>query len=96
MKAGRHAAYSAVMLAVVLLWFQMTATDTWIQDLLFDNTSHTWLLDSTDSVMSFLFYDGIKPLLVIICLGTVVCLLIFGKSPTAKNIAMGCVSCCFP
>lgn len=87
--SGKQVAYSAVALTIVIVWFQMTSTDLWIQKLLFDNSSHTWLLDKTDPVMRFVFYDGIKKLLVLFCVGITVCLLIFRQSPVVKQYRKG-------
>lgn len=89
MTPTRQAAYSALSLVIVLLWFQLIPTDMWIQKLLFNTSSDTWLLDKTDPVLRFLFYDGIKILLVIFWLGLSFSLLFFRQSLLINKYRQG-------
>jgi membrane-associated PAP2 superfamily phosphatase len=79
---GRQILLSTVMLVIALLWFELTATDIWLQDFLFNAQDNTWLLDAPGQVLSFIFYDGIKKLLILFALGILICLLVFRNRAT--------------
>lgn len=57
------------LLAAVVLAFEMTNLDLWVQDQLFDFERQTWLIDKEEPVGKWLFYTG--PKLVIIFIGVV-------------------------
>lgn len=55
------------LLAAVVLTFEITNLDLWVQDRLFDFERQTWLIDKKEPVGKWLFYTG--PKLVIILIG---------------------------
>ncbi len=77
------------MLVIVLLWFELTTTDIWLQDFLFNAQDNAWLLDAPGQVLSFIFYDGIKKLLILFALGILICLLVFRNRAWVKQYHRG-------
>lgn len=77
------------MLVIALLWFELTATDIWLQDFLFNAQHNRWLLDAPGPLLSFIFYDGIKKLLILFALGILICLLVFRNSTRVKHYHHG-------
>lgn len=86
---GRQILLSAVMLVIALLWFELTTTDIWLQDFLFNAQDNAWLLDAPGQVLSFIFYDGIKKLLILFALGILICLLVFRNRAWVKQYHRG-------
>jgi membrane-associated PAP2 superfamily phosphatase len=77
MTAGKHVLLSIIALSLTLIWFETTSTDIWLQNLLFDNQNQTWLLHNPGQIVSLLFYDGIKTLLVLSAVTILISLLLF-------------------
>jgi len=60
-----------------------------VSDYLFDSTTHTWLLDRNLQPYKFIFYDGIKKLLIIFAVGLLVSLIFFRKNTIVKEYRKG-------
>jgi membrane-associated PAP2 superfamily phosphatase len=52
-----------ILLAVVIAVFEILPIDVWLQDHLYNFTTHKWLIDSKDAIPRLLFYTGPKRLL---------------------------------
>jgi len=89
MTAGKHVLLSVIALCVTLIWFETSSTDIWLQNLLFNNQNSTWLLHNPGQVVSFIFYDGIKILLVLSALGILISLLLFKKTSLVQQYRQG-------
>ena len=57
------------LLAAVVLAFEITNLDLWVQDRLFDFERQTWLIDKKEPVGKWLFYTGPKLVIVLIGIG---------------------------
>lgn len=86
---GRQVVFSAAALVVVLLWFELTHTDMWVQQYLYDATDKVWLLDHPARILSFLFYDGIKIALVLLAIGIMISLIFFRRSGVVRRYRRG-------
>ena len=65
MVTDRNIVLTLFALSVVILFFGLTDADIWIQNHFFDFGSGRWLVDRDNPVLAFVFYDGIKKLLII-------------------------------
>lgn len=80
---------SAIILLLTLLWFETTSTDIWLQNLLFNEYNNTWMIDTPGRLLSFIFYDGIKKLLIILSVAILISLLFFKNNKTVKQYRRG-------
>jgi len=60
-----------------------------VSDYLFDSTTHAWLLDRNLQPYKFIFYDGIKKLLIIFAVGLLASLIFFRKNTIVKEYRKG-------
>ncbi|MCZ2721012.1 phosphatase PAP2 family protein [Marinomonas sp. 15G1-11] len=82
--------YTLVMLLFTVLIFETTSLDLFVQNSLYDFTEKHWLLSlDKGSMVHFIFYDGIKALLIIFALILLVLLLFFRKRPWVKERRKG-------
>ncbi|HHJ34498.1 MAG TPA: phosphatase PAP2 family protein, partial [Gammaproteobacteria bacterium] len=72
-----------------LTGFEITPADIWFQNLLFDTQNHAWLLQHPGKLVSFVFYDGIKILLIISALSLLFSLFFFKKNTLIKRYRPG-------
>lgn len=89
MTAKKHILLSIIAFGVTLIWFETVSTDMSLQNLLFNNQNNTWLLHNPSKVVSFIFYDGIKILLVLSALAIIISLLIFNKTNLVHRYHQG-------
>lgn len=66
-----------VLLISSIIFFSYSEIDMVIQDKLFDTQTQTWLLDKDLQPYKFIFYDGIKKLLIIIAISFLIALIFF-------------------
>ncbi|MGE4511427.1 MAG: phosphatase PAP2 family protein [Sulfurimonadaceae bacterium] len=62
----RHIIVTLVLIGAALLVFELSNIDIWVQNHFYDFVTHTWLIDKHQPLLRFLFYDGIKMLLLIV------------------------------
>ena len=55
-----------LLLVGVILFFGFSNADIWVQTHFYNTQTHQWIVDSNDEVLKFIFYDGIKRLLIVI------------------------------
>ena len=85
----RHIVGSLGALIVCLVWFELTPTDIWLQQQLFDFTEQQWVVSSADSLGRLLFYDGIKRILIAFGLGLMLCLIFIRRLPALCSYKSG-------
>lgn len=85
----RQILYSAVALIIALLWFELTSTDMWLQNLLFNAQNNTWVVNNPGRLLHFVFYDGIKKLLILFALAILISLVFFRNRPWIKRHRQG-------
>lgn len=66
MKIDKYIRITVTTLAVVIVFFGLSSTDLYLQDQFFNFQTHKWILDENLQPYRFIFYDGIKRLLLII------------------------------
>lgn len=57
---------TAALLVGAILFFGLSGADVWVQRHFYNFQTHQWIVDTNDEVLKFIFYDGIKRLLIVI------------------------------
>lgn len=66
MVSTKNIATSVILLIGSVLFFGLSGADIWVQSHFYNPLTHQWMVDSNDKVLKFIFYDGIKRLLIVI------------------------------
>jgi len=80
---------TTIILLSSIILFGVTSLDITIQDYFFDYTSFSWILDSSNSTLKFLLYDGIKKLLIFVAILFIVVFIFFRNKPNIKLYKQG-------
>ncbi len=78
MTLGRQIVLTVALLILTVYLFGVTDMDMWVQDLLYDAEAHRWILDRNLQPYRWIFYDGIKAVLILFALLMLFALL-FGR-----------------
>lgn len=62
----KHSILTSLVMLVTLVLFQQTSLDFQVQDFLYDQSVHRWLLQKDEAFTHFIFYSGIKTVLIIV------------------------------
>lgn len=89
MSVAKHLWVSAAALIIAVVFFGVSGTDIWVQNHFYNPVNHTWILDREDPVLSFIFYDGIKRLLIIVNVLILFGLIIGWKKPFLSRYRKG-------
>lgn len=89
MAPARNILLTAMALAGAILFFGVSGTDIWIQSHFYNPENHRWIVDPENGVLKFIFYDGIKRLLIIISVILLFTLIIGWKKPWIKEHRRG-------
>ncbi|HQS67230.1 MAG TPA: phosphatase PAP2 family protein [Sulfuricurvum sp.] len=57
---------TAIVLLIAILFFGLSPTDVWVQRHFYNPLTHEWIVDTHNEVAKFIFYDGIKRLLIFV------------------------------
>lgn len=87
-------ASTAVVLAAIVLLFEFTGIDIWLQDHFYRFGQHHWLLDRERPLLRFLFYDGIKSVFVIGVLALIVTLVFYRHRAPVRRHRRGLLIVC--
>lgn len=66
MESTKNILITAIVLIVAVLFFGLSPADIWVQKHFYNLATHQWILDTNNTVLKFVFYDGIKRLLIVI------------------------------
>lgn len=66
MASTKNIAITLIVLAVSILFFGLTQADILIQSHFYNSQTNQWIVDTNNEVLKFIFYDGIKRLLIVI------------------------------
>jgi membrane-associated PAP2 superfamily phosphatase len=80
---------TAVLLIGAILFFGLSGTDVWVQRHFYNPQTHQWIVDTNDEVLKFIFYDGIKRLLIVIAVLLLLGLILGWKSERIKSYRRG-------
>ena len=66
MESTKNIAITALILIATVLFFGLSGTDVWVENHFYNPLTHQWIVDTNNAVLKFIFYDGIKRLLIVI------------------------------
>ena len=89
MSINRQIILTFVALVLSIFIFGVNDIDIKIQDIFFDNSTQTWILDRNLEPYKFIFYDGIKKLLIFIAVMILIVSVIFRKTDTIQAYKKG-------
>lgn len=87
----KHIAWTAAFIIVALIVTEYSTLDLWIQDRLFNQESEHWLLSNPSPFVRFVFYDGIKRLLIVFGLSIPILLFFFSDINWVKKYRRGMI-----
>lgn len=79
------------LLLGTLILFEITPLDFWVQDLLFNFDSHTWLWDRKEPIAKLILYDGIKAVYLLTAVSLALFVLLFRKRAKLQHLRQGLV-----
>ena len=80
---------TTLLLIFTIIFFALTDIDITLQDSFFNTQTHTWILDRHAQPYQFIFYSGIKKLLIVIAVSFLIALVFFRKNETIKTYKKG-------
>jgi len=80
-----------ILLIGSIVLFAITKIDLYVQDNFFNFDTHKWILDSHLQPYKFLFYDGIKKLLIVIAVTVLLSLIFFRNKKIIKQYKKGLI-----
>lgn len=86
---NRHLAVTVGLLLATVALFEFTNLDLLLQDRFYDFGMKRWLLDREDAVLAFIFYGGIKKLLIAFAVAILATLVFFRKRPWVQHYQKG-------
>jgi len=89
MSINREIVLTFLLLILSIIFFGLSNIDIAIQDTFFDSTTQQWIVDRDLQPYKFIFYDGIKKLLIIIGVLFLIILTFFRKNPTVQAYKKG-------
>ncbi|NOX15271.1 MAG: phosphatase PAP2 family protein [Epsilonproteobacteria bacterium] len=91
MTINRQILITFLLLLTTILFFQFTNIDILLQNHFYNFTTHKWLIDRNEPVLKFIFYDGIKKLLIIFAVSILFSLIFFRKKRVIKEYKKGLI-----
>jgi membrane-associated PAP2 superfamily phosphatase len=77
MSIHRQIISTFLFLILCIVFFGISSIDITIQDIFFNKHTQTWILDRDLQPYKFIFYDGVKKLLIVVALSFLVALIFF-------------------
>ena len=91
MSINKEIILTFLLLVFTVIFFGLTDIDIEIQDTFFDYTHQQWILDKDLQPYKFIFYDGIKRLLILIGVLFLLTLILFRKNRTIQSYKKGMI-----
>lgn len=88
---SRELLITLFLLLGVILLFAFTNLDIFIQEFFYNVKTHQWLLDKNEPVLKFIFYDGIKKLLILFAVAIFSVLIFFRKNRMVLEYKKGLI-----
>ena len=82
-------AATGALIVITIALFQVTDLDLLLQDLFYDSRSHRWLIDRSEPVAAWIFYDGIKAVLTLFAVALLGALTLFRRSAAVRRSRKG-------
>jgi len=91
MSINRQIVFTFLLLVITIYIFAISSIDIKIQDMFFNKSNQTWIVDKHLEPYKFIFYDGIKKLLILIALSFLLTLIFFRKKAIVKAYKKGII-----
>jgi len=85
MSMNKQIALTTVVLIFTVIFFGTSDIDIVVQDTFFDASTHHWIVDKTLEPYKFIFYDGIKKLLILFAVSVLLALIFFLRNNTTVS-----------
>ncbi|WP_320033730.1 phosphatase PAP2 family protein [Halarcobacter sp.] len=82
---------SFLLLVFVLVFFQITDADIYVQKFFFNFTNNTWIWDRNEPISEFLLYSGLKKSLIIFAFCILIVLIFFWKKQIIRKYRFGLI-----
>lgn len=82
---------TAVLLVGTILFFGLSGVDVWVQRHFYNPQTHQWMVDTDNEVLKFIFYDGIKRLLIVIAVLLLLGLILGWKRERMRSYRRGLI-----
>ena len=89
MRINRQILLTSIVLLLTIIFFGISDVDTFVQDYFYNTTTKSWILSSQLEPYKFIFYDGIKKLLILIALSLLIALVFFRKTKLIQEYKKG-------
>jgi len=80
-----------ICLIFTIALFELTSIDILVQDYFYNLNTNSWIWDSNEPISKFLFYDGIKKLLILFAFFILCSLVFFRKKEIIKTYKKGLI-----
>lgn len=91
MSVAKQLWMSATALIITVVFFGVSGTDIWVQNHFYNPITQQWLIDHDEPVLKFIFYDGIKRLIIIVDVVILITLIIGWNKPSLALYRKGLV-----
>ncbi|MBW6489018.1 phosphatase PAP2 family protein [Sulfurimonas sp.] len=88
---SRELLITLFLLLGVILLFASTNLDIFIQEFFYNANNNQWFLDRNEPLPKFIFYDGIKKLIILFAIGILFVLIFFRKNKTVLEYKKGLI-----
>lgn len=88
---NKHIFITFVILLLSIYYFGVSDLDLRVQDSFYNFATHKWILDWSLQPYKFIFYDGIKKLLILFAVSLLIILLVFRKKEIVKQYKKGLI-----
>jgi len=88
---NKHITITFIILVISIIFFGISDIDYIVQDHFYNFTTHSWILDRNAQPYKFIFYDGIKKVLIFIAITFLISLIFFRKNKIIKEYKKGMI-----
>lgn len=80
-----------VLLIATIVLFELSQFDVWIEDFFYNFNTHQWAVNRNEPIEEFIFYSGIKKLLILFAVSILVVLVFFPKIQWVQSYRIGLI-----
>lgn len=82
---------TSIIVVFIIVLFELSDFDIFVQNFLYDFESKTWLVNKSEPIFKFFFYDGIKVVLIILALSLLFSLIFLRKKRLIQEYKKGLI-----
>jgi membrane-associated PAP2 superfamily phosphatase len=90
-KLNKYILITSISLMFTIVLFEQTSIDILVQNYFFNFDTDSWILNSNEPISKFIFYDGIKKLLILFAFLILCSLIFFRKKEIIKTYKKGLI-----